>query len=64
MTAKNSWEICPKCNGSGDTPLDTEVLKSLPDEALDNFYKNKHDKCKVCKGEMIINSFTGRPPKK
>jgi hypothetical protein len=45
----NQWEKCPKCEGTG--------IYNMP---LSN---TTGCICPVCKGAMIINSFTGRAPR-
>jgi RecJ-like exonuclease len=63
--SKNSiWQVCPMCNGGGTIPdLNYQLLSMIKVESLELFYKNNHDKCKVCNGARIISMVTGRPPK-
>lgn len=56
------WQLCPKCSGSGDANIDTELLKSIPVKLLAQIYDRKLDKCPLCKGAMIISSINGKPP--
>ncbi len=44
------YQRCPLCNGTG---INSTSLKT-----------NKVEECTVCNGEKIINSETGKPPKK
>lgn len=53
---KQAWQLCPKCNGEGTT------IKASPRDDFGNSTVEFH-KCSVCKGEMLINIETGRPPK-
>jgi len=44
-----TWELCPKCNGTGIGLNGSNINGYIP--------------CDVCNGEKIISIFTGRPPK-
>lgn len=45
----NSWQKCPKCNGTGVNPIPSISNQSLP-------------KCPVCEGRYIISTISGKPP--
>lgn len=46
----NQWEVCPKCKGEG-------IYNTALSYSTGTI-------CGVCCGAMIINSFTGQPPKR
>lgn len=51
MKETNLWQLCPKCNGSGEqhAKYSTTLVYT--------------ETCRVCNGKMIINTITGTPPK-
>lgn len=46
--ADNTWQLCPKCNGSG--------------AAYSPFSNGTSAVCDVCDGKKIISVITGLPP--
>jgi hypothetical protein len=72
----SQYELCPKCNGTGERYKKLEETSALA--MVLNFsltmsipYKDKDGNikfhipdnvCPVCKGKMIISSTTGLPP--
>lgn len=49
ITIPNEWQLCPKCNGSGETKVTN--------------YADTLFKCDLCNGKKIISKVTGEPPK-
>ena len=73
----SNWELCPKCDGKGvvipTNPFFHPVTpERTAEEAMDAYNKEGFmfttfkdpNTCPVCKGRMIINTITGKPPKK
>jgi hypothetical protein len=52
------WQLCPKCNGQGVV----QYPPGLPVNETILTCKLSYE-CDLCKGEKIINIFTGEPPK-